>query len=157
MNIAFTVFIDVETKANRKEEQQIFNNLIFDTLNEALAQIKPNSKRTRRSTKLRLIESVQRMMRKLVICDTADRLNDQFGDDQEIDDRIRTISTDWIQKYEHSTEWMSSHSVFQREIKTQTADLIFNQIITDIVFELNQIERNRDARLCESAEEVMAV
>jgi len=145
--IAFSVFIEVETRANRKEEQQIFNNLVFDTLNEALAQIKPNSKRTRSSTKRLLVESVQRMMRNLIICDTADRLKDRFGDDQEIDDRIRTVSTDWIQKYEHSTEWTSSLSVFQSEIQMRTADLIFDQMITDIVSELSQIERTRDARL----------
>jgi len=150
MNIDFSVFIDVETKANRKEKQQIFNNLVFDTVNEALAQIRPNSKRPLSSIRCQLVESVQRMMAKLEICDTADRLKHQFGDNQDIDDRIRTISTEWIQRYEHSSEWTSSHAVFQREIKLRTADLIFDQIITDFVFELNQIERTREARIVEA-------
>ena len=146
MNIDFSVFIYVETEGNRKEKQQIFNNLIFDTLNEALAEFKCNEMRTLKSTKRQLVRSVKERMEKLVICQTPKDLKARFGDDQDIDDRIRMISNEWMLDFERSHEWKSSFPDFKREIKIRIADLIFEQMLTDIVCELNQIERNRDER-----------
>merc|ERR1711892_1041709 len=102
IQIDFSVFIAAEIKANRMEKQQIFNNLIFDTLNEVMSQFKWNAKRTQCSAKGQLIKSVLEKMRKIAVCESSEDLKDRFGDDQEIDDRIRTISTDWMQDFEHS-------------------------------------------------------
>jgi len=142
--VDFSVFIEVETAADRREKQQIFNNLIFDTLNEVLAESKCNAKSTlRRPALSQLIQGVEEKMKKLDICSTTDHLKERFGDEQDIDDRIKLMSNEWIQEFEHSHEWTSTFSDFKREIKLQIADLIVDQMLTDIVSELNQMERNR--------------
>merc|ERR1712154_426951 len=111
------------------EEQQIFNNLIFDTLNQVLIGFK-NKKRKRIPTRRMIIETVQEKMEKIVICRTDKELKDQFVDDQVIEERIRLISNEWIQEFECSYEWKENFTLFKEEIKSQIAQMIFDDFLT---------------------------
>jgi len=146
IKIDFSVFISVETTANRREEQQIFNNLIFDTLNEELVAFKLKTKRKMAPIAEQIIKNVQARMNKIIICETPLQLKQYFGDEQSIDNRIREISNEWIREFEHSKEWVATFDAFQNSIKFQISDMIFDDFIADIAHELNQIERHRRRR-----------
>merc|ERR1711933_375513 len=142
VQINLSVFIHMETISNRSEEQQIFDNLIFDTLNEVLLDFKSNTNNCC-PTQKQIIQIVQDKMSKITICQTAKQLKEHFVDEQVIDDRIRRISNEWIQEFEKSHKWNATFDTFKKSMKVQIADLILDQILTDTVDELNQIERCR--------------
>jgi len=141
-----SLFIDVESASDRKEEQQIFNNLIFDTLNQVLVGFK-NQKRKCNPTSTMIIGEVQQRINEITICRTDKEVKDQFGDDQVIEDRVRFLSNEWIQEFECSREWKEDFETFKKDVKSQISHMLFDDFLTDTAFELNQIERVRQARL----------
>merc|ERR1712228_558329 len=143
--IDFSVFIYIETISNRNEEQQIFNNLIFDTLNEVLVDYKVKCKSI--PTQKGIIQTVQDKISAISICDTDKQLKEQFVDEQVIEDRIRLISNEWIQDFEMSHVWTETFDTFKHSMKEQISDLIFDEILCDTAFELNQIERFRQENI----------
>merc|ERR1712154_67051 len=141
ITIDFSVFIHIETISNRSEEQQIFNNLIFDTLNEVLVDYKARSKGV--PSKEKIIETVQKKINKITICETDEELKEHFVDEQVIENRIRSISNEWMHEFEECREWAAAFGKYKELMKVQIADSILDDMLTDTAFELNQIERYR--------------
>merc|ERR1712130_234260 len=139
IKIDFCVFIHIETISNRSEEQQIFNNLIFDTLNEVLIDYKAHSNGV--PSKEKIIETVQRKIDKITICETDEELKEHFVDEQVIENRIRSISNEWMHEFEECREWAAAFDNYKELMKVQIADSILDDMLTDTAFELNQIER----------------
>eukprot|EP01083_Nonionella_stella_P313526 1125813_1 len=126
---------------DQNTEQDTFNDLIFDTFNEVVVELKLQNKT--KQTEKQIISKVQQEVNKMIVCGTEKQLQLHFVDDEVIDHRIRLISNEWIRDYENSYQWITSFNTFKNSMKFQIADMIFDEFIENIVNDINQIEIHR--------------